>query len=275
MPYIPRAVRSTLASLPRDAELVVLDDASTDDSFEWLSAVSDPRMRLLRHAESSGVGGSLNALLDASDSTYVARMDADDVCLPWRFVRQLRSIARSDITFTAVVFIDERGIPSRPDLPGRISPAAVPLHLLLGNFLVHPTMLARREALQSLGGYSKTGAEDYDLWLRAARAGLRIERTAVPGLLYRRHGTQLSATGSWLDQANDPLLDESFGGLLEQRLDGTFADAGLIRFARVTGRASAMCNPDAKEFQRAMRAASANLPRLQKLLLATRMRAIE
>lgn len=124
--HIRTALTSTLRALPPDAELVVLDDASDDDTEQILHEVPDSRLRVIRSESNLGVAESLNRLLDATDSQYVARMDADDVCFPWRFRVQRRQIANLDFSFTATLFLAESGRPVRPDLPGRFSTHATP-----------------------------------------------------------------------------------------------------------------------------------------------------
>ena len=235
MPFLPQAVRSTLAAMPQDAELVVLNDGSHDGTADFLCSLRDRRLRVEHRALPGGVAAGLNSLLRLTDSEHVARMDADDICLPWRFTLQSRSLRRVDLVFSSVVFMNGKGRLIRPDLPGQINSRAVPLHLLLGNCLVHPTMYANRACLESLGGYRQTAAEDYDLWLRAAYAGLRIIRTATPGLLYRKHKAQLSATGGWLGQSEDPLLDDSYQALLEQ-LVGPLSSPRQLRLSVASGR---------------------------------------
>jgi len=273
-PYLPHAIRSTLRALPNDAELVVLNDASTDRTAPFLDAQSDRRIRVITNSESSGVASGLNQLLDATDSQYVARMDADDICFHGRFRHQLRRIDKLDFSFTSVIFINSNGRPTRPDSPGTISADAVGLHLLLGNILVHPTMLARRSAIDQMGGYAKTSAEDYDLWLRSVVAGMRIERSGTPTLFYRRHPKQVSATGAWLRLAEDPLLDSSFTEALSSELHTRFSNPSGIRMARSTGDSSSVSVEDQLLFVSHMVEASKRLGALQKIQLNLRLRSI-
>src|SRR4051794_10401516 len=85
---IASAIRSTTRALPRDAEVVVLDDGSADGTADAVRALDDARVRVISRPN-RGVAVTLNDLLDATDSELVARMDADDLVLPGRFVRQL------------------------------------------------------------------------------------------------------------------------------------------------------------------------------------------
>src|SRR5699024_5894599 len=107
---IGAAVRSTLRALPADAELVVGDDGSTDDTLARLDDIQDPRLRVTP-GPGRGVAATLNALLSGVDSEFVARMDADDVVLPGRFARQLRALEDHDAVFTTVAEWRGSGLP--------------------------------------------------------------------------------------------------------------------------------------------------------------------
>lgn len=213
---IRSAVRSTLLAMPRDSELVVVDDGSTDGTGRILATIEDRRLRVVRHEAPRGVAESLNHGLEATDSAFVGRMDADDVSMPWRFRVQLPALRSADLVFGALLLIDAKGRPAGFSSPAPVRPSAAALHLLLENPFAHPTLVGRREALTGPGGYRATKVEDYDLWLRAAQGGARLRKLPVPVLAYRRHVGQ--ATQSWLPGVADPLLDESFAAALPQPL---------------------------------------------------------
>lgn len=192
---LPRALSSTLRALPGDSEVAVLDDGSVEDVASIVARVDDPRVRLLRNTASAGVGVALQQLLCATDSRYVARMDADDITLPGRFRHQLGALAAgADLVFSPVVNFWDGSRRIRPGLPLPISAPAMPAHLLVHNPLCHPTLAARRDAVATAGGYRDIRAEDHDLWLRALAAGLRLVRTPLPVLGYRHHAGQLSGS---------------------------------------------------------------------------------
>ncbi|WP_219460382.1 bifunctional glycosyltransferase/CDP-glycerol:glycerophosphate glycerophosphotransferase [Nonomuraea rhizosphaerae] len=78
---LPRAVRSVLAQSLRDLEVIVVDDASTDDTARVATelAHADPRVRYLRRqANSGGCGAPRNDGLDAASAPYVMFLDSDD-----------------------------------------------------------------------------------------------------------------------------------------------------------------------------------------------------
>lgn len=204
---IGTAVKTTLRDLPNDAELVVLDDGSSDRTSAVVESVTDPRLRL-HSRPNKGVAMSLNELIDITDSEFIARMDADDLVLPGRFSRQLRALTgaagrsnggAADAVFTTVVEWGGR----RPQLPrlSLIGSKEFGMHLLLTNPVAHSTLVARRSTIVAAGKYRVLPAEDYDLWLRLAHAGAKLRRLAAPGLAYRVHREQVTASDEWRRQS--------------------------------------------------------------------------
>lgn len=193
---IRQAVSSTLRDLPPDSEVLVLDDGSSDDTRLELERIDDPRLRVMESPGTGNLAGALNMLLASTDSELISRMDADDITLPGRFSSSLAALQRgADLVFTSAV--TTRGLRLRPSVPLAISAEAFPLHLLLSNPVRHPSLTARRSALQALGGYRDLPSEDYDLWLRAAQQGCAQLKTGWYGLAYRVHPSQISSGADW------------------------------------------------------------------------------
>lgn len=214
------ALSSTLRDLPWDATIAILDDGSLDASATVARSFDDPRVQV-RTRQNGGVASALNELLDSTDSEFVARMDADDIVIPGRFRRQLRALTRRsgdgaplDAVFTTVV---QFGDGARPvPRPSWIAPDDFAMHLLLTNPVAHPTLMARRTALERAGGYRQVPTEDYDLWLRLAADGARLERLRLPGLAYRMHPGQVTASTQWRQASwSDPTIGAAYSQLSE------------------------------------------------------------
>nr|WP_228479592.1 glycosyltransferase [Microbacterium atlanticum] len=211
------AASSTLRALPQDAELVVIDDASRDGTQLALSSVHDSRLRVITREESGGVASALSLGLESTSSEFVGRMDADDVSLPWRFRYQMYALKYLDVVFTGIVHFGST-IP-RPTDPIYLGPRVFNLTLAIENPFSHPTMLARRSAIESVGGYREVLAEDYDLWLRIAAAGSRMCRLPLPALMYRHHVGQVTKIQAWRKRAlAEPALRESYERFAESLL---------------------------------------------------------
>jgi glycosyltransferase involved in cell wall biosynthesis len=194
--FVGEAVQSLLAQTLDDLELIVLDDASTDETPDILSRCADSRLRVHRNDEQLGLAASLNRGLDAAQGRYVARLDADDVSLPERLalqVERLRGDSGTAVVGTAVADIDEAGRRGRT----HVMPAGARLlrwHALFSSPFFHPTVLVDRELLDAHGlryDPSFLESEDYDLWTRlfVFANGDNLPQALV---LKRVHGAQAS-----------------------------------------------------------------------------------
>jgi glycosyltransferase involved in cell wall biosynthesis len=182
---LERCLRSLAAQTLPDHEVVVVDDGSRDDSGQILEAAAarDPRLRVWR-TPARGLVAALNAAAQQARAPILARMDADDVSLPERLARQwqrLQEPGAPDVLGTRVRLRCEDGEPTSGmtayvDWQNRlIGHEAILRDLYVESPLVHPSAAFPAAALRTLGGYRDfDGPEDYDLWLRAARAGMRF-----------------------------------------------------------------------------------------------------
>jgi glycosyltransferase involved in cell wall biosynthesis len=201
--FIRAAVKSTLLAMPSESELIVINDGSTDGTLKILHGFHDSRIRVIEKNFGGGLAATLNLGLENSRSPLIARMDADDICLPWRFRRQLAIFGHPtapDFLFsTALVFGPKISpYPLIPQLPIGLNDHEFKEFLTFGNPGVHPTMLAKKSSLEELAGYSNTVAEDLHLWLRAALSGYAFRRLAIPGIALRVHSGQTTRQKGWV-----------------------------------------------------------------------------
>ncbi len=194
-----RHLDDALASIAKqsftDFELLVIDDGSVDGSAAIVArhAQADTRIRLVRQ-ERRGLVATLNPGLAMARGELIARMDADDVAVEHRLAHQVRFLDEHPnvaVVGTAVKWLaDGRLIsPPPPPLGARQLAASLPRQCPL----IHPTVMARKQALIEAGSYRPAfqHAEDYDLWLRVAE---RRELANLPDVLlhYRIHNDQVS-----------------------------------------------------------------------------------
>jgi glycosyltransferase involved in cell wall biosynthesis len=169
--FVRTAVESVLRQTLRDLELIVIDDASTDDTADVLAAISDSRLVVGRNDQQLGLAASLNSGLDRASGAYVARLDADDVAMPERLGLQVARIGgapRAGVIGSAVLDLDEGGGPGRLHrMPA--GALAVRWQTLFSSPFFHPTVLVDRELLETHGlryDAALLESEDYDLWAR-------------------------------------------------------------------------------------------------------------
>lgn len=201
---IKRAVTTTLRAMPVDSELLVLDDKSTDGTLGVLGDISDRRLRIIALENNVGKGNARMRLLAASDSEFVASMDADDISLPWRFSLQFRALRIADVLFGSAIRFGSaepggshpstmRPFLIRPSAPISLQPDEFPAALLFHNPAWQPSLLARRAAIDRVGGYKPSRfGEDWDLWLRIAESRAPMYRLATPVIAYRESPKQES-----------------------------------------------------------------------------------
>jgi glycosyltransferase involved in cell wall biosynthesis len=190
--FLGEAVESVLRQTVSDLELVVVDDASTDETPARLESFDDRRLVVVRNDEQLGLASSLNRGLDRALGRYVARLDADDVAFPDRLERQLAGIDGLGILGSAVVDLDDSGRVGTLHRSPRGS-RAVRWHSLFSSPFFHPTVLVDREALGDLRyDVSFLESEDYELWTRllARVDGANLEQPLVGK---RVHAAQASA----------------------------------------------------------------------------------
>ena len=196
--FIQSSILSVLRQTFSDFELCIIDDGSTDHTLtivERLQA-SDSRIRVLSRPN-TGYVIALNELLEIATAPLVARMDADDICLPDRLAHQVAFMDAHRAVVASAGDFDL--IDDRDRLIGRVQH---PLHdtdiqaaLLKGtSCLCHPAVIMRREAVLAAGGYrpDRYGAEDLDLWLRLGERG-KLANIRQRLLLYRMHINSVSA----------------------------------------------------------------------------------
>jgi glycosyltransferase involved in cell wall biosynthesis len=197
---LARSISSTLNALGPHDELLIMLDGCTDGSKSIAASFSDSRIRVFENEKSKGVANSLNSLLAESRFDLIGRMDADDICFPWRFVVQKRMMRQKDADFvfsTHFLFGKSLRPVVRPSFWTSLTDPESRLALTVSNPFIHPGVLMKRRVMQELGGYRECPAEDYDLWLSAALEGFTIYRNWLPGVAIRTHQTQITQSTLW------------------------------------------------------------------------------
>jgi len=197
--WLQAAVDSILEQTHAKLELLLVDDGSTDGAVEALDR-GDSRLHILP-CDGRGVSAAFNSGLAAAGGAFVARMDADDVALPGRLEAQLALLAsRPEIDLAGGCVEIFSGQPVRAGnrryqawLNGLREPQDIRREIFVESPIPNPTALFRREALAALGGYADPDCpEDYDLFLRADRQGMRMAKPEPVVLRWRDHGRRLT-----------------------------------------------------------------------------------
>jgi len=189
------AIKSTLRALGNQDELLVLIQGPNVDGYE-IGDIKDKRLSVFYQDQAEGIAQALNYLGKRANGEYIARMDQDDICVKSRFRKQLKYLIREGYDFVfanAVLFGKQiRPFGFMPQVPYALDSPTSNFLLALQNPFVHPTMLAKKSALEALDYFRPCIAEDYDLWLRAAIRGFKLGKLRSYGIFYRVHRGQFS-----------------------------------------------------------------------------------
>ncbi|CUA95605.1 glycosyltransferase family 2 protein [Thiomonas bhubaneswarensis] len=233
---IAQTLDSLLAQTHRHLEIVVVDDGSTDATWEVLQPYAD-RVRLIRQAN-AGIGAARNVSVQAARGDYIALLDADDLCMPTRMAMQLRFLqTHPDILLCSADFgafnadgplaasycgvYYARCSPARGGVRARyphaerfaLSADEQVLHggqqaidvywgevykqLIQGNFIHPPTVMFRREALKRAGSFDPSIRIVCEWeWFVRVARAGPVAYLDLPLIDYRLSPSQISASPS-------------------------------------------------------------------------------
>ena len=185
---LERALASVLTQDFEDFEVLVIDDASTEDVRSVVAGFADPRLRYLRQPENRGVAAARNLGMASASGRYFAFLDSDDEWLPGKLAAQvslmMASPGRVGLIYTGLIEKGSDGTSTvyRPEDRGDV------WHEMMHRNVVHygtSSTMIRREAYETAGGFDETlpAIEDYDFWVRISRFH-DFETVPEPFILY-------------------------------------------------------------------------------------------
>lgn len=195
--YLQASLNSLVKQTVLPSEIVLVEDGPLSDELNQVVEKFDeayPKLfRIKKLSKNKGLGKALNIGLLACENELVARMDSDDIAVENRFAIQLTTMIREDLDIYGGQIIEFTN-----DIKNTLAKRIVPLQ---NNKIIkfahkrnpfnHVTVMFKKSKIQMLGSYrTKPGYEDYDLWVRAIIAGLKLKND--PGILvYVRAGEDM------------------------------------------------------------------------------------
>lgn len=175
---IDKAVKSVIIQSFQAWELVIIDDASADNTPKVLEKLrlADERIVCLRNDKNLGLARTPNRGLAVAKGKYIARIDDDDEWVDTEKLQKQFDYLENNpdcvLVGTAFEVVRENGLTLRVFKPF-LSDKEIRNHILSVNPFGHSTVLFRKAALADLGGYDEglNYTEDYDLWLRLGQKG--------------------------------------------------------------------------------------------------------
>ena len=194
---LPEAIESIINQTYTDWELIMCDDASTDDTYHVAEVYNNKypdKIILIQNEVNSRLSYSLNHCLKYASGEYIARMDGDDISKPERLEKEIEFLASHpeyDLVGCAMQRFNNEGIADivysvdNPDyytLKNRI-----PFH--------HATIVTYKRVYDKLGGYTVSKrtnrAQDYDLWFRFYASGFNGNNLKEPLYLVREDASAI------------------------------------------------------------------------------------
>jgi glycosyltransferase involved in cell wall biosynthesis len=193
------ALRSAVMQRDVDLEVVVVDEASSDDTLAVIASFGDPRIRVIRHERPQGVSAARNRGTAESRADWIAFLDDDDLWAPHKLAAQLKAARDTGASWVYVGHVNINmayqvtgGAPPLP--PDRLMEQIPRRNVVPGGC---SGVIATKRALDSAGLFDlrlQTLA-DWDLWIRLARGGVPA-CVPQPLVAYRLHGGQMSLNAS-------------------------------------------------------------------------------
>ena len=220
--YLAEAIESVVKQNFKNWELVIINDCSTDSTAEILSefALKDERIKVHTNEVNLKLPSSLNKAISLCEGKYIARMDADDICLPDRLEKQYKFMEEnSDVALSSCRFMTvKNGVYASGGAGGRCDSEAIKAMLLVVNPILHPGVIARAEVMKKFNyDTTLTCTEDLELWTRMAINNQKMQILPECLLIYRLHDKQITSTT--LERQHTEVLkiqNKFYSELLEQ-----------------------------------------------------------
>jgi glycosyltransferase involved in cell wall biosynthesis len=199
--WLQQTIDSVLNQSYTNWEFIIIDDASKDGSKQILQQFDkDSRFRIIYSSENKGYVKNLNCCIDLANGKYIARLDADDICVLTRLEEQVVFLeTKIDVALVCsfIDIIDENNNKigewelERQNFTIKKIKKTMPFSCCIA----HPTVMIRTHVIKQFK-YNKrqTNSDDWDLWLQLLAQNFIIAKITKVLLLYRKLNTSVTAT---------------------------------------------------------------------------------
>ena len=208
--YIAQTIQSSLDQSFQDFEILIVDDASSDNSLEIIKSFKDPRIKLIELKTNVGVCETSNICIENCQTKYITLIASDDIMMPEKLAKQISFLEKNSdfgAVFSGMEIIDENNKINvkktnkftkifEKENRGRYQWLNHFFHS--GNCMAATTLLAKTEALRAIGGFdlSISQAHDFDLWVKLCLAGYEIRIIHEKLLQYRERSHAMNMSSS-------------------------------------------------------------------------------
>lgn len=174
---VSKAIESIVDQNFKNFEFLILDDKSTDNTYDILKSYSkkDSRIKVFKNDNNIGLTKSLNLLISKSKGKYIARQDADDISLNNRLLKQFILLENSKYigcsTRANIKNLNKQ-------IPGLSFYLPIRLLIKIKNPIIHGTLMIEKKSLNNIGNYDENFyyAQDYKLITNLLEKHLKFKR---------------------------------------------------------------------------------------------------
>ena len=191
--FLDKSIKSVLNQTFKNFEYIIINDGSTDGSLKIIESYRDSRIKIINYSKNRGITFALNNGLNVAKGDYIARQDQDDISYPDRFMLQIEYLENNDVDLidTNFIFIDENDNYLQDYEKRNFSPDETLSHLFFYE-MVHASIMCKRSLFTKYNiQYRKRPTEDYDLFIRLAKAGMRAGRLDKKLIKQRKHSNSM------------------------------------------------------------------------------------
>jgi glycosyltransferase involved in cell wall biosynthesis len=205
------AITSVLNQTFQDFEIIIVDDASKDNTQEALSHFNDARLKYIRHEMNEGEGKSRNTGINNANGEFIAFLDDDDEWLPEKLKLQVDMLDNDPTigaVYTGCICIDKRS--------GNVDSLKIPSkrgdifqELLKENFVIVSSILLRRTCFEAIGLFDELVpfGLDYDMWIRISEF-YQFDFVTKPLVKYSIHQNRLNTNFSLVAQGMEKMFEK-------------------------------------------------------------------
>jgi glycosyltransferase involved in cell wall biosynthesis len=233
--YLCSAIRSVLSQTFQDFEIIVVDDASTDNTNEIVDGFNDSRIKYIRHETNKGGSAARNTGIKMSSGEYIAFLDDDDEWLPEKLELQVNLMENSSpkvgVVYTGFLILDRS--------TGKVLTQRIPSkrgylfnELAKGNCIgTTSTPLLRKECFEKVGLFDENlpSSQDYDMWIRVSKE-FHLEYIGKPLVKYYIHDNKISNSREAVIRGMETVLKkhENFFKLNKKGFSYHYLSLGVI-----------------------------------------------
>ena len=195
MTYLPETIKSVLNQTFNNFEVIVVNDGSSDETEQWVSQISDPRVKLITQVN-QGAAVARNTGISHAKGEYIAFLDADDLWESTKLDKQVEILNNNQkvgVVYCWAALIDGTGKPTgrifKSYAQGNIWERLTERNIIMCG----STAMVRRQCFQTCGNFDSNikVAEDWDMWLRIATS-YSFALVTEPLVRYRQHSNNKS-----------------------------------------------------------------------------------